>query len=511
MNGLLKTLADKWNGLSNAKKSIIVVMSAAVILAGIFFVQWLTREEYAPLFSDLEPKQANAVVEKLKELKVPYKLENQGTTISVPKEKVYEARIELAGAGVLTQTGLGFELFDQSKLGQTPFEREVDYQRALQEELRRTIVAFDEVEQARVHLVLPKESVFVEEEQPASAAITLKMRPLAKLNAEQVKGIIYLVSSSVQNLPPENVKVIDTTGRVLSDEVSVGEANLTQIRLDQYELKRQYEKDLEKRVQGMLSTVFGPGKSIVMVSADLDFDRVEEKTLDYGDGSIVGQQTSTEQSTNTGGAGGVVGAPNVTPQVPGYVAGGQGNSSYQKQDTTTNYNVDQTERHTVRAQGQLRSLSVSVVVDGQLTQAQVTQIEGMVATAIGLQPLRGDQINVTGMAFENNAGLAEQPAGSDSNAQPAKIVFPPYFKWVGLGAALFLLLLLVLARRRKKKAAAALPVVEEVVPVTPVEPVVPQISPEERARKEKQQHLKDIVRQKPEEAAQLIKVWLAED
>lgn len=507
MNELLRSLIDRWKALPNTRKSIISVMVLAVLISGTLFVQWLTKVEYAPLFTDLEPKTANAVVEKLQDLKVPYKLENQGTTITVPKTKVYEARIELAGAGVLTETGLGFELFDQTKLGATDFERTLDYQRALQEELRRTIVAFEEIEQARVHLVLPKESVFVEEEQPASAAVTLKVKPLAKLNPEQVKGIVYLVSSSVQNLPPENVKIIDSTGNVLSDAVAVGaEADLTQQRLTQYELKRQYEKDLEKRVQGMLATIFGEGKAVAMVTADLDFDQVEERRVDYGEGSISGEQTSHEESTTTGGSGGVVGNPNLTPQVSGYNTAAQGNSTYQRDDNTTNYKVDETTTVTVKAPGQVRSLSTSVVVNGQLSQEQITQIERMVATAIGFQPLRGDQISVSSMTFESGSEeLAEPQLGGE------KILYPPYLKWVALGLGIVLLLVILLRfrrRRRKAEAEPGLPLIEEVVPVIPI---TPELSAEEKAKKEKQQRIKEAVRQKPEDAAQLIRAWLAED
>ena len=200
MNELLKPLMERWNKLSGTKKSISVVMAIAILLAAVFFVQWLTKVEYAPLMTNLDPKNASAVVEKLKELGIDYKLENQGTTIGVPKDKVYETMIQLAGAGILNDTGVGFEIFDQQKLGATDFDNNINLLRAMQEELRRTIVAFEEIERARVHLVLPKDSLFIEEEQPASAAITIELKPLAKLKPEQVKGIIDLVSSSVPNL-----------------------------------------------------------------------------------------------------------------------------------------------------------------------------------------------------------------------------------------------------------------------------------------------------------------------
>lgn len=506
MNEFVKSLQERWNNLSKTKKSIFVVMTTAVFLAAIFFIQWLTRVEYAPLLTDLDPKSANAVVEKLKEMNVPYKLENQGTAIYVPEDQVYETRIQLAGEGVFAQLGPGFELFDETKFGKTPFAEEVDYLRALQEELRRTIVAFEEVEQARVHLVLPQDSLFIEEEKEGSAAITLKLRPLAKLTPEQVRGIIYLISNSVENLPPENVKVIDTTGRVLSDGVLLEEgAALTYAQITQYELKRQYEKDLEKRVQNMLDAIFGSGQALAMVTADLDFDQVEQRTIDYGEGSVAGEHTLTEQGQSTGGAMGLVGNNNLT--VDGYEALTPGDSNYEKNESTVNYNVDQTETVTVRAPGQTRSLSVSVVVNADLTQEEIDQLETMVATGIGLQPARGDQISVVSMNFlTGEVGLEEEPPGE---AEPET---PSYLAWAAVGAGVLLLLaVLMILRRRRKQALEALPEVEELVQPTPVEPVIPELTEEEKERKQKQQHLKDLVRQKPEEAAQLIKVWLAED
>jgi len=512
VNKFLKSLAERWNNLSKTKKIIIIVMSIAVILSAAFFIQWATRVEYAPLMTDLTAEEASGVVEKLKEFGVDYKLENQGTTISVPKDQLYEIMIDLAGAGVLKNSSVGFEIFDQQKLGTTEFDNNVNFMRALQGELQRTIMAFDEIEEARVHLVLPQDSLFIEEEKPASAAITLKLKPLAKLKAEQIKGIIDLVSSSVPNLPEENVKIIDTSGRVLSDEVNLEEdSSMTQ--QTQYELRRQFEKDLEKRVQNLLDTIFGNGSAVVMITADLDFDHVEEESIDYGEGSIVGQETSNEQSTGT-----TTGEPagvdaNVTPQVENYQAVNQNTSTYQQESSTTNYLVDQVKRVTVKAPGQIRSLSASVVVNGQLSEEQLAEMERVVATAIGYQEMRGDQISVTSMTFGNGAEEALEP--EEPEAEQPQTPYPTYLPWVAAGAGgalvLFGFLRVLRRRRRKKEEELAEPVIEEEVPPIPIEELVPKLTPEQKAKVDKQQKIKDIARQKPEEVAQLIKAWLAED
>ncbi|MBC7324545.1 MAG: flagellar M-ring protein FliF, partial [Moorella sp. (in: Bacteria)] len=261
-----------WRGLTPGRRSAFIAVSLAAVVGGVFLLQWLLKPQYAPLFTSLQQRDAAAVVEKLKEMKVPYQLAAEGTTILVPKEQLYQVRLDLASAGVLNSSQ-GFELFDQKKLGMTDFERNLDYQRALQGELQRTIVAMNEVEDARVHLVIPQPSVFLQEQQPPSAAVMLKLKPLAQLKPEQVRGIMELVAASVAGLKTENIRVIDVYGNVLSEGLAGSEtAPLSQKQQNLMELKRQYERDLEQRLQAMLTRILGPGKAVAMVTADLNFD-----------------------------------------------------------------------------------------------------------------------------------------------------------------------------------------------------------------------------------------------
>jgi len=193
--------------------------------------------------------------------------------VLVPEDKVYELRLQLAGTGIVPSGGTGFELFDQTRLGMTDFERRLNYQRALQEELRRTIVAMEEVEQARVHLVIPESSVFIDNAPEASASVVIKLHPMASLGPNQVRGIVMLLTNSVENLRPENVNVIDMEGNVLSDQIGSNDnSSLAQNRVRQQGLQREFEKNLEDRVQRMLERIFGPGKVVTMISADLNFD-----------------------------------------------------------------------------------------------------------------------------------------------------------------------------------------------------------------------------------------------
>lgn len=512
MKDIVQQLLEKWKALPNSRKSIIIVMSLAVLVAGFFFWRELTKEEYAPLFTNLDPKTASAVVEVLEQNRIPYQLAAEGTSILVPKDRVYEIRIQLAGQGLLTNTGLGFELFDNTKLGVTEFERRIDYQRALEEELRRTIVQLDEIEQARVHLVLPEKSVFIKEERPASAAVTVALRPLAQLTKEQVRGIIYLVSSSVENLPPENVKVINSKGVVLSDGVlDADSGTLTGLNLAQYEIKRALERDLEQRIQNMLERVMGLDNVVAMVTAELNFDQVEETNIIYGKDeqgqATLSQQVTEEQSESTSGTSGLTGVEG-NVGIPYYPAGGQGSDTYSRTETITNYMVDQTERKVVQAPGQITRLSTAVIINGMLNPEEIQRIRSLVEAAVGYDPLRGDQITVESMFFETGEELLPLPPVEE---EPAPEPRPWWHYAVAGGAALVLALVIFLVVRRRRKRRAA-----EEIPVVPPEPmqipkVVPELTMEEKARVEKQKKITDIIREKPEEAVMLLRAWLSEE
>lgn len=514
MKDIVKQWLERWKALPGSRKSIIVVMSLAVILAGLLFLAHITKKEYTPLFTGLEPKTASAVVDMLNQYGIPYQLAAEGTTIMVPKDQVYDIRIQLAGEGLLTNTGLGFELFADTKLGVTEFERRLDYQIALQEELRRTIVQLDEVEQARVHLVMPEKSVFVKEDRPASAAVTIAVKPLAKLSPEQIKGIIYLVSSSVENLPPENVKIINNNGVVLSDGIlEIDSRSLTSQNLAQYEMRRALEKDLEERIQNMLERVLGLDNVVAMVTAELDFDQVEETSIEYGkdeDGQATLSQQITEEQSETTGTGGYTGVEG-NIGVPYYPQAGQNTDTYSRNDTITNYLVDQTERRIVQAPGQIRRLSTAVVINGMLTAEQIERITSLVQTAVGFDAFRGDQITVDSMFFDAGEQFEPIPEVPDEEPEGQPI---PLWQWIALGVAgLVLLILLVVMVRRRRKASAKLPEDLQLPPEEPVplSKIVPEISMEEKIRVEKQKRISDIVREKPEDAVLLLRAWLSEE
>jgi flagellar M-ring protein FliF len=494
-------------------------MFAAVIVAGFFFAQWLGKVPYAPLFTGLEPREANQIVVKLKELNVRYQLAEQGATVMVPQNQVYELRMQMAGSGMLVGGGVGFEIFDQNRLGLTDFERQMNYLRALQEELRRTIVQLEAVEQARVHLVLPEPSVFIREERPASASVTLKLSPLARLEQEQVRAIIYLVASGVENLPPENVSVIDTRGNILSDGLKVAlPGNITQERAAQQELKKEFERNLERRVQAMLERILGPGRAVAMVTATLDFNSREVTRISYtSPGVLRSEQSLEEQSTSAAGAPVPVGFdPNV--DIGGYpLAEDRAGATQSRTEVHRVYEVGQTQERVLYAPGKVTSLSTAVVLDGELTPEKETSIRDIVAAAIGFQDNeeRRDQIEVMSLAFDKThlaEAEAEMAALTAARAREEQIR-----QWVtwglqGLGIILAFILLFMLLRQISRLSSGRMVAVASDVPLTPVSAYVPApLSPEEAQKRGKQEQVRKLAREKPEEVAQLVKTWIAED
>lgn len=495
-------------------KAAIALLAAALVVTVIYTVAFFRQTDYALLFTEVDPAQAGGIVEQLETMKVPYRLSDGGTTIEVPEHKVDEVRIQLAGSGALPDGGVGFELFDRTKLGVTEFEQQVNYQRALTEELRRTIVQLDAVQQARVHLVIPEKTIFTEEQNPPSASIALKIRPHEEVTPDQVRGIVALVAGSVEGLEPENISIIDMLGRVLNEDLV--EDGLSGVALSQQEIKRDYERELEKRVKGFLAPVLGTNKAVAMVTADLDFRQQQVITSrPTEESTVVSEYELTEESSGTG-VGGVPGTDSNVDGTPVYPELDTGGShEHSREERTTNYEVGTIEETVIEPPGRLRRLSTSVVVDGPLTNAMVTQIQDVVAVALGLDPERGDQVLVSSMAFDTSIQdqLAEDIAAAEALAKERERQV--LMRNLIIGAAVLGLLLvaglvwfIVRYRRMRELAAAAEAelIAEEVVPI----PITDKVDPELELS-EQQKSVRELAKDKPEEVAQIIKVWLADE
>lgn len=511
---LLVRFRERWQALSRMQKTMAALAALGVLVALVFLGQMLFRTPYAPLFTGLDPKDAGRITEELKKEKVPYRVTGQGKTIEVPEDKVYETRIRLASTGALYSSGVGFELFDQKKLGITEFEEQVAYQRALQEELRRTIMQLDTVEQARVHLVLPKKSYFLDEQVEPSASIALKVKPAAQVAPENVKGIVDLVAGSVEGLKPENVHIIDMDGNSLTDSLRLKDktAGLALMTLDHYQIKRNFEKELESRIQQMLRQILGPGKAVAMVSAEMDFDQKQSTSTSYEPGQPLSQQNIVESGSGAG----TGGAPGTDSDLPGSSVpsqGGTGDASFSRQESTTNYQVPSRQETVVKAPGSLVRLSASIVVNGNYPQSQLQQIKNVVAAAIGLNESRGDQIEVSDMAFDDSlqkeAGEAMLAEKTGTEEKQRNLIIAAV---VG-GAAVLLGLLaayMIISRRRKEAARIAAAQAERIrleqeAQAREDEPV--EIKQRARTRLD---DIKDIATKQPEDVAEIIKIWLRE-
>jgi flagellar M-ring protein FliF len=405
---------------------------------------WSTRPNYQVLFSRLNPEDAARIVETLKQEKIPYRLRGSGTVVLVPAEKVYDLRLSLASAGIPQGGGVGFEIFDDTPMGTTEFVQRLNYQRALQGELSRTITQFEAVAQARVHIVTPRGSLFIEEEKPATASVVLRLRPGERLSKLQIDGVVRLVSSAVEGLDPDNITVVDVDGGVLYK----GHRSDSEVALSssQLEHQRSLEASLEARIQEMLERVVGGGRAVVKVTAEVDYRRITTNEETYDPDSSVIRSEQRQQESSVGGTSMPEGSPEEKYQFG--EEGGRSmvsNNSTKKQNQVINYEINRVSRQTVAAVGEIKRLSAAVVVDGkyQITedeagktsrsyversQEEMKHLVEIVKKAMGYDSKRGDQVEVINLPF------AEQPQELvDENDAPSK--------WLRLGARFAPLLL----------------------------------------------------------------------
>ena len=391
------------------KATGFAVIVASVALLSLAF-SWSQKEEYHVLFSNLSESDAGQVVQKLKDMKVPYRAEAGG--ILVPADRVYDARLQLASQGLPQGGGVGFEIFDKTSFGTTDFVQKLNYKRALQGELARTVMAIGAVEQCRVHLAIPEKSLFAREgetERP-TASVLVKLRQGKTLSSGQVDGIVHLVASSVEGLNSQEITVVDARGNVLSKP----SGDVAGLSASQFDFQSSYSKDLEARIISILEPVVGKGKVRAKVSAVLDFSRNEttEEKFDP-EGQVVRSEQKQNEKSTTVGAGGV---PGVTSNLPGKttVAATPSQGQSEKQSQTVNYEMTKITSRTVNAPGLVKKLTAAVLVDGTYAPQQgskemkytprseedVRRYEDLVRETMGFTESRGDQIKVVNMPFE---------------------------------------------------------------------------------------------------------------
>ena len=518
-----------WHKYSKKQRYIaigVVVLLLAAIVAGAAL--YGSKPDMVPLFTNMETKDAGEVAAKLKEQKVNYEVQENklGTTILVPSDQVHEARLNLATEG-LPRGQKGFEIFDDSKLGVTEFQNKVNYLQALQGELTRTIEQIDAVQKARVHIVLPEDSLYKKNEKPATASIMLMLKPNQTLQKKEIKGIVNLAAHSIQGLQPENITIVDETGKILNDPDELDEQSVGAKTMTQLEMTKKVQDNIQKNVQTLLDQSLGEGRAVARVSVELDFDDATTDTQTFtpvvdDSGIIRSQQDMNETyngtSTNPGGPAGV------QSNVPGYVAqNNTSNANYEKKESTKNYEVNEEKKKVVASPGSIKRLNVAVLVNDDVNATQQDSIMRSVSSAAGINTDRGDTVSVEPLPFSTEARdrlAAEQQAEKDRQDRI-------FYAEVGIPLLILALIALALFLRHRKKQqekeaaeeAARLEQEEQermeeearAAAIEAGEVDEDELSEEEQRHLTEKQKLQDLIDQKPAEVAMLIKTWLSEE
>ena len=441
----------------------IILLALAGSIAGLVAVTlWTQQPDMQVLFANLAVDDASGIIDKLKDAKVPYETANGGTTVLVPSAQVHDLRLEMAGQGLPHGGGVGYEIFDRTTMGMSDFVQKLNYRRALQGELARTITQMPEVERARVHLAIPERRLFATEQDRARASVVVSLRASQTLSKAQIQGVVHLVSSSVEGLQARDVTVVDGHGNLLSNTSSDESAGPSGT---QMEYQRTPEKDIETRIQTMLERIVGVNKAVVRVSSVLDFRKIEttEERYDPNGQVVRSEQRGQEKSSGVNGASG--GVPGVESNVPGgtEAEGGQTSSNNnQTKNETVNYEISRTVSRIVEPTGTIKKLSVAVLVDGTYegggkageggadqpkkyvprSEEEMKRIEEIVKKAMGYSTERQDQVEVVSIQF----GLgAEEPAGGVEATPDASKAWMPYVRYA-VGGVLFFLIFFMVVR-----------------------------------------------------------------
>src|SRR5579884_2938509 len=472
MDQIRKLLA----GMSLKQRITILAAAAGVVGLLIGLSRWTHERDFKPLYTGLAPEDAGVVVEKVRESGTEYRLAENGSTVLVPSSRVAEVRLQLAAAGIPRTGRVGFELFDKTNFGATDFTEQVNYHRALEGELERSIMGLAEVQQARVHITFPKDSVFTENRQPAKASVLVKLRAGATLSPQNVMAICHLAASAVDQLQPEAVSVLDMQGNLLSrprHEASADMAEPSEAALD---YRHSIERDLMTKINSTLEPLLGADKFRAGVSVDCDFTSGEqsEETFDPARSVMVSSQ-KTEDVSSGGGSAGVAGTASNLPRPPARPAGTA--TSVSRRTENVAYQTSRVIRKTRLPQGNVKRVSASVLVDYTVRWEGVgpkakkyldppgadklKTIHDLVAAAIGLVPDRGDQLVIETLPFEATQ-TSEPPQAPAPPAKPApQVPLPPwvfqYKNFIIGGAVGFVLLLafLVFGRRSRRTLATA--------------------------------------------------------
>lgn len=508
-----KKIFQSFKAMGKLAKICIIASAVAVVIGIIIAIMYSFNNKYQVLFTGLDAKDAKMVTEKLKESKTDIKIE--GDTILVPKEDVDRLRLELAPS--LSGGSVGYELMDEgSSFGITSEEFHLKKLRMTQGEIEKTIKSFPQIENARVHITIPKETVFMEEEEKGSAAAYIQLKAGESLDVGQVKSIVSLISSSVSKIPKENVQVIDQNMKLLSDGIftsdgaenlNVGEAIATN-----RELASKYEDSLEKNVYDLLNPVLGNNKIKTQINVELDFDSKQKTEIVIDPNKVIKNQTTIKESN---GASDSTTTGPIDDNMSNNITDESNSNASGRQEQTTEYETGKTETKVISAPGEVKRVTASVVVDGALDTATTEAIKGLVGTAIGYKQDRGDQISVVSMNFDPTQKQAAEEQIKDMQLQAKKEKITNIIIWAIVAIIIVILIgLLVLFIRRRKEDKEDLED-ERRLNVVIDDNTNTNFDPIDFEMKDEKTHVESEIKKyatnKPEQVADIIKSWLNED
>ena len=522
-SSVVENIKQNFERLTMPQRMGLIVLLAFGIAA--IPVLYLVGQEpdLGVLFTNMEDGDVQAIISRLESQQIPYSLAAGTNTIMVPTYRVHELRMQFAADGLPEAGGVGFEIFDRTNLGVGEFAQKVNFRRALQGELSRTISQMPGIQRARVHIVTPERRLFTSDREPGRAAVVITPKRGSTLTPEQVQGIVHLVASSVESLDPKQVTVVNSRGQVLSRPEQEGQVELSGTQL---EMQRSLEADLEHRVQTMLDQVLGPEKSVVRVSALLDFRQVEitEEAFDPDTQVVRSEQRSQEKVM---GDDGIAGVPGVRSNVPNEdnPTGALGTKEAKRKSETVNYEVNRKVSKVVEPTGKIERLSVAVLVDGTYNtvvdpesgestsqyspriEEEMTKLVESIKKAVGFSEERGDQIEVVNHQFDNSSVQLEGQT-SLGMAQEFILAWGGHLKPFAL--LLFGLAILFIVVKPLVKNIVEPPIVQTAITAQGLPATVGELEAQEEVITPEQQAVQLAI-QNPTAAAFVIREWIKDE
>jgi flagellar M-ring protein FliF len=507
----LSRLRDVWRHLG-AREQLTLVIAGLLVLVTIFgLYRYSGHASYSTLVSDVDATTAEQATKDLQNAGITYKLQAGGTAIAVKDSDAAAARLALARDGGLPGGHVGFEIFDKKNLGATDFQQKVDYQRALEGEVARTIEQIDGVQNADVQLVLPEDSLFADSSPKASAAVLVTT---SGLDGATVRAIAHLVASSVKGLSPDMVTITDSSGTLLWPTSGSGDTLTAESKLQAEQL---YDNQLASQINALLTTTLGANKAQSRVHADLSLDQTDVATVTYGKNGVPLQsQTDTETLGSKGQASSSTPAKSsATSKVPTYAAGSSangGSSNYSHKTDSTTYGVDKTVKRTTFAPGQVTKLDVALLVDSSVPASEMTSLKSAVASMAGVDPKRGDTLAVSRVSFA-------KPVTPKAKTSPLAALPVPISALkkalIVLAGLIFLFLMMRGLKKRESEGIAPEPTwlreVETSWPLRELEAAPTmriEVDPDSQRRAVLRGELEEITRNQPDQIAAQVSQWM---